>query len=243
MTGGAMGMGAEHCRGIVREGGSVAIADVADDAGVALAESLGASSKFVHLDVTRAEQWQVCVAHIEASLGAIDILVNNAGILLSAAIDTETPEQFRRILEVNLVGPFLGMRTVTPLMRQRKKGSIVNILSAAGLVGNPNLVGYVASKWGLRGLTKAAALDLAGTGVRVNAVCPGPTETPMAAGVDAATRDAICGAQAIPRMASAAEISKLVLFLASDDASYCTGGDYPVDGGASLGAVSPRGSA
>ena len=236
VTGGAMGMGAEHARGFVREGGSVVIADISTQRSEELAKALGSRAMWVQLDITDAKQWTRAVQETESKLGAIDILVNNAGVLLTGAIDTESPEQYRRILEVNLVGAFLGMRTVSPGMKARRSGSIINIGSSAALIAYPNSVGYASAKWGLRGLTKAAALDMAGSGVRVNLVCPGPTDTPMNDVLDSGARDSLCSLQAIPRMASALEVSRLVLFLASDEGSYCTGGDFAVDGGASLGA-------
>ena len=240
VTGAAIGMGAEHARGIVREGGSVVIADIREEAAKRLADSLGPRAKHVRLDITDEEQWQLAVELAEQLFGRIDILVNNAAVLLTGSIDSESPKQYRRILEVNLTGAFLGMRTISPKMRATRSGCIINIASVAALVGFPNSVGYCSAKWGLRGLTKAAALDLAGTGVRVNLVCPGPIDTPMNDVLDSATRQALCGGLPIPRMGSPSEVSRVVLFLASDEASYCTGGEYSVDGGANLGSTSFR---
>jgi len=235
ITGASRGMGAEHARGVVAEGGAVAIADVLRAEGEALAEALGSRAIFTKLDITDGDQWKKSLGEVESRLGPVHILVNNAAVLSSAAIDTESPEQFRRVIEVNLTGAFLGMRTLAPGMRARKCGSIINISSAAGLLGYANSVAYVAAKWGLRGLSKAAALDLANSGVRVNTVFPGPTETPMVAGFDADARRSFCRAQPMSRWAQSNEVTRMVLFLASDESSYCTGGDYAVDGGASLG--------
>ena len=161
------------------------------------------------------------------------VLVNNAGILMFQAIDRTERADFERILQVNLTGVFLGMKAVTPSMAKAGGGSIVNISSTAGLTGLPYLGAYVASKWAVRGLTKSAAIDLGPKGIRVNSVHPGGIDTPMLDGTD---RDAPYYKRLpVPRMGSPDEAARAVLFLASDDASYTTGAELAVDGGATAG--------
>jgi 3alpha(or 20beta)-hydroxysteroid dehydrogenase len=233
VTGAARGMGASHAEGLVAEGAKVVICDVLDDAGEALAARLGSTARFEHLDVTDEQGWRGVVAAAEAWAGGVDILVNNAGIILYGGVEDQTPADFRRQLEVNLVGHFLGMHTVVPAMRRRGGGSIVNVASVSGIMGFSGGIGYAASKFGIRGITRGAALDLAGTGIRVNAVHPGTIRTPMS---ETATDD-LFSAQPITRRGEPAEVTAMVLFLASDDASYCTGAEYVVDGGMTTGRV------
>ncbi|WP_024286922.1 glucose 1-dehydrogenase [Cellulomonas sp. KRMCY2] len=237
VTGGARGMGAEDTRRLVAEGARVVIADVLDADGQALAAELPDSTIFVHLDVSSAASWAAAIEATHAAFGPVTTLVNNAGILSYASVDTAEEEDFRRVLSVNLVGPFLGIKAVVPDMKSAGGGSIVNISSAAGLVGLPSLAAYTSSKWGLRGLTKEAALDLGRFGIRVNSIHPGGIRTPMAAGAD----DSMFATQAMPRIGEVREIAAAVAFLASDDASYITGAELAVDGGMVLGALPPAG--
>lgn len=166
-------------------------------------------------------------------LGGIAILVNNAGIATFGGVEEITLDDFRTIIDINLTGVYLGMHFVLPGMRARGRGGcIVNISSTAGMIGYANLAGYVASKWGVRGITKAAAMDLAGTGIRVNSVHPGPIRTPMTEG----TPDVLWQSQVIPRIGEPEEVAKAVLFLAID-ATFSTGTELVIDGGALLGPV------
>jgi 3alpha(or 20beta)-hydroxysteroid dehydrogenase len=233
VTGAAQGMGASHARGLVAEGARVLICDVQDDAGAALAKELGNGSRYHHLDVTRETDWGGAVRAAESWAGPVDILINNAAIIIYGGVEEQTPADFRRMLEVNLVGEFLGMHTVLPSMRARGRGSVVNVASVSGVMGFSGGIGYAASKFGVRGLTKGAALDMAGTGVRVNCVHPGTIRTPMS---ETATEDLFAN-QPVPRRGEPQEVTALVLFLASDDASYCTGAEYIVDGGMVTGRV------
>ncbi|WP_405807246.1 SDR family oxidoreductase [Streptomyces sp. NBC_01187] len=230
VTGGARGMGASHVRGLAAEGARVAICDLLDDEGAALAGELP-HARYFHLDVTSEDSWQSVVRAVEDTIGPVDVLVNNAGIMHYGGVEAQSPDQFRRILDVNLVGSFLGMHTVLPGMRSRGRGAVVNISSAAGLTGFADGIGYVASKWGIRGMTKAAALDLAGTGVRVNSVHPGVIRTPMG---ESASPE-LFAQQPVPRIGEPEEVTRMVLFLAGDDASYTTGGEFLVDGGQTIG--------
>ncbi|MBP8534502.1 SDR family oxidoreductase [Streptomyces sp. MK37H] len=230
VTGGARGMGAAHVRGLVAEGARVAVCDVLDEEGQALAEELP-RARYHHLDVTDEARWQSVVHTVEDTLGPVNVLVNNAGIMHFGGVEEQSPEHFRRILDVNLVGAFLGMHTVLPGMRERGHGAVVNVSSAAGMTGFAGGIGYVASKWGVRGMTKAAALDLAGSGVRINSVHPGVIRTSMG---ESASPE-LFAQQPVARIGEPEEVTRMVLFLASDDASYTTGGEFLVDGGQTIG--------
>ena len=182
VTGAARGMGESHVRGLVAAGARVVATDVLDDLGAALAAELGEAVVYRHLDVTDEAAWNEVVASTEAAWGPIGVLVNNAGIVTFGSIEGLTLEQFQQTIDINLTGVFLGMHCVVPSMKRAGGGSIVNISSTAGLQGYANLSAYVASKWGVRGLTKTAALELGGFGIRVNSIHPGPIRTPMLGG-------------------------------------------------------------
>ena len=233
ITGGARGQGAAEGRLFAAEGARVVLADVLDDEGRAVADEIGDAARYVHLDVTDEARWQAAVEAAEAAFGPVTVLVNNAGILHFRTLDKTTLEDFDRVLRVNVHGVFLGMKAVTPSMVRAGGGSIVNISSTAGLQGLPHLGAYVASKWAVRGLTKTAAIDLGTRGIRVNSVHPGGIDTPMIAGTsgDAPFYKRL----PVPRMGSADEAARAVLFLASDDASYISGAELAVDGGATCG--------
>ena len=239
VTGAARGMGAEHVRGLVAAGAKVMATDVLDDEGDALAEELGDAVVYRHLDVTDDAAWAAAVEAAEAAFGPIDVLVNNAGIVSFGPIPEMDPATWRRTIDINLTGVWLGMHAVVPSMRRAGGGCIVNISSTAGLQGYANLGAYVASKWGVRGLTKAAALELARDGIRVNSIHPGPIRTPMIDGLDA---DALAGSQPIDRVGEPAEVTDMLLFVVRD-ATYSTGHEFIVDGGAVVGSVRPVGPA
>jgi 3alpha(or 20beta)-hydroxysteroid dehydrogenase len=233
ITGAARGQGEAEARLFVAEGARVVVADVLADEGAAVASSLGPAAVFAPLDVTSEDQWQAAVSLAEERFGPVNVLVNNAGVLLFQSIDKTDPADFERIMRVNVHGVFLGIRAVTPSMERAGGGSIVNISSTAGLTGLPFLGAYVASKWAVRGLTKTAAIDLGGKGIRVNSVHPGGIDTPMLAGT---SPDApFYRRLPVPRMGKADEAARAVLFLASDEASYTTGAELAVDGGATCG--------
>lgn len=234
VSGGARGMGESHVRGLVSQGARVVIGDVLDAEGEALAAELGDSAVFTHLDVTDPESWARAVAVAEEAFGPITALVNNAGIATFGAVDAVSVADFDRTIAVNLRGVFLGIAAVAPGMKAAGGGAIVNISSTAGLMGYAGLAAYVASKWAVRGLTKASALDLGPT-VRVNSVHPGPIATPMTAGLS----DEMVATQRIPRFGRPEEVTAAVLFLLGEESSFMTGAELAVDGGAVLGSITP----
>lgn len=233
VTGGARGMGAATVRRLVAEGAQVVITDVLDAEGEALAAELGEQVIYRHLDVTDEAGWTEVAAAAKEAFGPITALVNNAGIVLQAVVEETTADDFRKVLDVNVMGVFLGIKAIVPHMVEAEGGAIVNISSAAGLVGMPQLSAYCASKWGVRGMTKAAALDLGHRRIRVNSIHPGAIRTPMAAGIE----DEHMVTQAIQRVGEPEEIAAAVAFLVSDDAQDITGAELAVDGGMALGAT------
>lgn len=230
VTGGSRGIGAAVATILAGEGAGVVVADVLDDEGTRHAATLGKGSKFVHLDVTDEAQWSEAVAVAE-SIGPLRALINNAGILAVGTIEEQTRVEFERVLQVDLVGQWLGMHVAGPALR-RGRGVVVNVSSTAGLIGYAGLGAYVASKWALRGLTKTAALEFAPDGVRVCSVHPGPIDTPMTAGMDRG----IAATQPIPRFGSPEEVARMVRFVVTE-ATYSTGSEFLVDGGATTGSV------
>ncbi len=238
VTGGARGMGASHARGFVAEGANVVIADVLEQEGQTLADELGDQAIFSRLDVTNEKDWAATVAAAEDAFGPVSVLVNNAGIVRFGPIAETEPTAWRQVIDINLTGTYLGIRAVAPSMRKAGGGAIVNTSAAAGMIGQFGLASYVSSKWGLRGLTKTAALELARDNIRVNSIHPGPVRTPMVGGPDAADAAAAhLRGLAIPRMAEPEEITRLVLFVASEEASFSTGSEFIADGGDVLGPV------
>ncbi|WP_164215312.1 glucose 1-dehydrogenase [Virgibacillus sp. YIM 98842] len=232
VTGGAGGMGASHVRRFVQEGAKVVIADLAEDPGNALASELGGQAAYMKLDVSDAASWENLVKETEEKFGPINILVNNAGISIPGNTQ-ETPfEEYQKTIKINQDGVFLGMQYVYPSMKKANGGSIINISSSAGINSSPNTSAYTASKFAVRGMTKAAALDFAPDNIRVNSVHPGLIQTPMAE--DEETKkvmDALKENVPLKRLATPEEVTNLVLFLASDEASYCNASEFIIDGG------------
>jgi len=230
ITGGAQGMGASHVRLFAKEGAKVVFTDLNEEGGNALANELGANVKFVKQDVTNADDWATVITQTEKAFGPINILVNNAGISMSIPLMEMTEEQYRKIVDINQVSVFLGMKAVIPSMQKAGSGSIINISSINGLVGGA--IGYTDTKFAVRGITKAAALQLGGLGIRVNSVHPGVIETPMVTQGDAVEQIKEF-AKHIPvqRIAKSEEVAKMVLFLGSDESSYSTGSEFVIDGG------------
>lgn len=237
ITGGARGMGAATSRLFVGHGAQVIIADVLEDAGMALAEELGPCARFCKLDVTSEDDWAAAVSAAEEAFGPVDILVNNAGVLMFKSILETTRADFERVLGVNLVGEFLGIKAVAPGMIARGRGAIVNVSSVDGMKGANSLVAYATSKWGVRGLTKVAAMELGHKGIRVNSVHPGGVDTIMSNHNGAAREDLDKSYGNVPlqRIGGPEEIAAASLFLASDEASYLHGAEIVVDGGMTVG--------
>jgi 3alpha(or 20beta)-hydroxysteroid dehydrogenase len=233
VTGGARGMGAAEVRRLHGAGASVVAADILDDDGKALADELGDRVRYLHLDVTSEDEWTAAVEQVEREFGKLDVLVNNAGILKFNAVADTPLEEFRQVLDVNLIGTFLGMKAAIPAMKRAGGGSIVNISSTEGLAGTVFCGAYTASKFGVRGLTKVAAIEYGADKIRVNSVHPGGIDTPMTRAVmDEEGRKYVGKKVAgLKRMGTAEEVAGVVLFLAGDDSSYCTGAEFVVDGG------------
>jgi 3alpha(or 20beta)-hydroxysteroid dehydrogenase len=236
ISGGARGQGAEEARLFVREGAKVVIGDVLAAEGRALAADLGEAAIFVDLDVADEHSWNAAVRAVEKHFGRLDILVNNAGILRRNLIEDCSAEEFGRVVAVNQLGVFLGMKAAVRLMKATG-GSIVNISSTAGFKAAAGHVAYVGSKYAVRGMTKVAAIEFGKYDIRVNSVHPGLVATDMIrdryddAGMVAFTKD-----QLVNRPGRAADVANMVLFLASDESAYSTGAEFICDGGYMTGA-------
>jgi 3alpha(or 20beta)-hydroxysteroid dehydrogenase len=241
VTGAARGVGETIAATLVREGARVVLTDVLAEMGEKAAEKLGPRARFARLDVTQEVDWKRVVDETLAAHGRLDVLVHNAAILHLGSIENTPADVFRRVLEVNTVGPFLGTRAVVPAMKAQGKGSIVYVSSIDGLVGMNGVTAYSASKFGVRGLAKSAALELGRSGIRANSVCPaggnfemyGPWLSKMAPFMEQTA--AYNENRGIPGTAPFSAIAEAVLFLASDASSSVTGIDLPVDGGATAG--------
>lgn len=226
VTGAARGLGAAVAAELAARGARVVVADSDTDAAAATAATLGGAATYRCLDVRDSGRWRAVVDEIVADEGRFDVLVNNAGVYRKGPIEEWSDEDVALVLDVNLLGTILGVREAARAMGDG--GAVINISSTAGLAGHRDALPYSATKFGVRGVTRSAALELADRGIRVNCVCPGPIDTPM---IDADRLD--WSHLPLNRAADPAEVAALVAFLASDAAGYCTGGDYAVDGGLS----------
>lgn len=237
ITGGARGMGAATSRLFAAQGAKVAIADMLEDEGTALVAELGDVARFWKHDVTDEAAWTTLVDEAEAAFGGIDILVNNAGIIIFKGLLDTSVEDYRRVLDVNLVGQFMGIKAVAPGMIARGKGAVVNVSSVDGMKGANCLAAYASSKWGVRGLTKVAAMELGHRGIRVNSVHPGGVDTIMSNHNNSPREQLNASYANVPlqRIAGPEEVASATLFLASDEASYIHGTEVVVDGGMTTG--------
>jgi 3alpha(or 20beta)-hydroxysteroid dehydrogenase len=233
ISGGARGQGAAEARLLVAEGAKVVIGDVLEAEGRRLADELGSAAVFLHQDVTEEADWAKAI-DVAQALGGLHGMVNNAGIFIPRSLRETDAALFERHMRINQLGCFLGMKAVIDIMERSGSGSIVNISSVAGLRGSPGAIAYSATKWALRGMTKAAAIELAPRGIRVNSVHPGPIDTAMLNVRSQEENQRRMQQVPMKRMGTAEEVAKLVLFLLSDESAYITGAEVTIDGGVSL---------
>ena len=234
VTGGAQGQGAAIARAFVAEGARVCIADVADEPGEALAAELGEAAYFRHHDVSDAASWTALVQELTERFGPVSVLANNAGILRFGDVEGMPPEDFDLVVDVNMRGCFLGMQAVARTMRKNGGGSIINASSIEGLAGMAMCTAYAGSKFAIRGMTKAAALELGPKGIRVNSVHPGMVDTGMTrAHGDDSIMEYGASKVALKRVGVPEDIAPLYVYLASDESSFVTGAEIAIDGGAS----------
>ena len=233
VTGAARGMGEAHARRLIEEGAQVMLTDVLDAEGEAAAKALGPHARYRHHDVSRELEWKAVVAATEAAFGPITVLVNNAGIVLNGPIESHSEADYRKVIDVNQVGVFLGMKSVLPSMKRAGGGSMINVSSIAGFVGIWGAPGYTASKFAVRGMTKSAAIEFAPFNIRVNSIHPGMIRTQMsvAEGEGAAQMEMLVNSAPAARRGEAEEVSAVVILLASDETRFSTGAEFVVDGG------------
>ncbi len=233
ITGGARGQGAAHARRLCEEGAKVIITDVRDDDGRALACSLGEAASYLSLDVSAEAGWKRVMGAIQEGPGRLDVLVNNAGIAVMAGLEDTDAALMERTFRVNQLGVFLGIKHASMLMKASGGGSIINVSSIAAVRSNPRFIAYTASKWAVRGLSKAAALALAPEQIRVNTIFPGIIDTPMLTDAAPTLDVSAFGAANTPlgRVGQPHDVAEAILFLASDDSRFITGAEIAVDGG------------
>lgn len=236
LTGAAHGMGESHARRCVAEGSYLLLTDIDVAAGESLAAELGDRALFVEHDISDEDQWQHAVKTACDSFGGIDVLVNNAGILTKGDIQSETSETLRKVLDVNVVGTWLGIRSVSPVMTEKGGGSIINVSSQVGYRGWNNYSVYGCSKWAIRGLTKHMAMELAGHNIRVNAILPGAVEETglFTDRMDPVVMEKMKQTIPLQRFVSRDQVSSLMVYLASDESAATTGTDNLIDCGASI---------
>lgn len=237
ISGAARGIGAATAMTFAREGACVVIADILDDLAAGVVDEIvrsGGRAIFTHLDVTDERSWRFAIDAAVDAFGGLRVLVNNAGIFLGKGIESTSVDEWDRLMAVNMKGVFLGTRAAIPAMRRSGGGSIINLSSAAGLVGNAAGAAYSASKGGVRLLTKSTALEYAGENIRCNSVHPGPIDTDLLAqafGAGASTSSENTDRVPMRRSGQPNEVAYAILFLASDESSYMTGSELVVDGG------------
>ena len=241
VTGAARGIGAAIVATLVNAGARVFATDVLEDDLEKMAADVGDKASATRLDVSDEAGWKQVVDDALAETGRVDVLVNNAGILSFATLEDTDPELFRRILEINLTGSFLGMRAVIPAMKAAGSGSIVNLSSSSAILPHNATGAYAASKFGVRGMSRAAALELGPAGIRVNSVMPGGVNTPMTNPQGLSSEELLARYRFVPqqRGCEPEEIAAAVLYLASSQGSYCNGTELVVDGGMTAGIYVP----
>lgn len=233
ITGAARGQGAEEARRCVAEGGKVIIGDIADEPGEKLAGELGPLARYLRLDVAKEADW-IAAMDVVQSIGPLHGLVNNAAVFEPQPMDETTLAAFERHVRVNQFGCFLGMKYASQLMPKDGGGSIVNIASSAGLKATPGAFAYSATKWAVRGMTKAASISLARKNIRVNSVYPGPIDTDMVKFRSLEETEKRVAKVPLKRMGTAGEVAAIVMFLLSDESAYMTGAEITVDGGVAI---------
>ncbi len=235
ITGAAGGIGAAAARRMAQEGAQLVLTDADEEGARRVAGELGEGrADAIGHDVTSEERWQAVIAHALDAHGRIDVLLNNAGVFLAAPLTETSPDDFRRVIDINVTGVFLGMRAVAPAMIERRAGSVINLSSVAGLMGPPFLTAYAASKWAVRGMSKVAAKELAQFGVRVNSLHPGQIDTDMNTRQRERTPELIDKLiRGIPlgRIGAPEEVADAIVYLASDESVYVTGSELVIDGG------------
>jgi 3alpha(or 20beta)-hydroxysteroid dehydrogenase len=236
ITGAAGGIGAVAARAMAGAGARLLLTD-ADAAGAdRVARELGEGAASHGHDVSSESDWEEVSAWALQAHGRVDVLVNNAGVFLAAPLGDTSLRDFRRVIDVNVVGVFLGMRALAPVMSEQRAGSIVNVSSVAGLIGSPYLTAYSASKWAVRGMTKVVAKELARFGVRVNSLHPGQIDTDMNARQREKTPeliDRLIAGIPLQRIGTPQEVAHALVYLACDESVYVTGSELAIDGGTS----------
>lgn len=241
ITGAARGQGEAEARLFAAEGARVVMADVLEDEGCAVAKSIGDAAIFERLDVSSEADWARVVHAAQEHFGPLTTLVNNAGIVGYSAFEDTSLEEYLRVINVNQIGTFLGMRTAIPALSAAGGGSIVNVASVEGMRGGNGLVAYGSSKWAIRGLSKIGAVELARRGIRVNTLLPGSVDTPMSAppaGIEI-DLEAMLADRPVRRPGRPEELAQAALFLASDESSYVSGAELVVDGAWMAGMLTP----
>ena len=234
ITGSGMGLGQAMALLFSREGAKIVVPDINTAAGEETVDAIraeGGDAVFVRADVSKGDDAERMISTAVESYGTVDVLVNNAGVQVEKNVPDTTEEEWDYVLGVNLKGTFLCAKAAIPQMRRQGGGSIICISSISGLVGQPNQASYNASKHGVIGLVRAMACDHAGEGIRVNAICPGSMNTPMAANIPEEHLAPYRKANLFERFAEPIEVAYAALFLASDESSYVTGSVMTVDGG------------
>ena len=242
VTGGARGLGEATVRRFVEEGARVVFGDILDDEGRALADKLGDAAHYHHMDVTEGADWDAVIAAAQA-IGPLNVLVNNAAVVHMAALTDTTDEDYLRVFKINQFGTFIGIRSAVDPMKAAGAGSIINVSSIDGLHSAAGLSAYSSTKWAIRGLTKNAAIELGQYGIRVNSVHPGGMYTAMG-GKGALSEEQLNQSTykrfPIPRVGQPVEVAEVIVFLATDESSYCTGSEFIADGGWFAGMRNPH---